>query len=231
MSSVIESFQNELEAKGIEVIEHKCRHDNMMHKCRTCVLGVLLSENGKEIEAYMLSWLTEKYNVFSVRQPAPGILFEYPALRFAQLYSIQHEESVLYLHTKGAAHKGRFQRKTVNMWRNEFVNKKSEYEQRIGHFELLMPYSGPQDITWLNGFIASPNAFSSIPPITELGNRYIFEILFKGSGLSCFGRRLLDIQRTDETDNTAEMYKDINRFSPSFSSVLYHIHSWFLRFK
>lgn len=221
----IESFRKELTNQNIEVVEHKCSQDIHNHNCKTCVLGVLLSDYGKEIEHYMLSWLTKKYNVISIRQPVPGPLFEYPALRFAQLFSTEFNVPVLYLHTKGAAHKGRFQRKTLNMWRFEFVESKSAYEKRIDQYDVLLPYSGPQNITWFNGFIASNKAFSSISPISVLENRYIYEILFKGSSLNFFGRRIDNIQRTETLENTSVMYRDISRFSASFSPISYRFHN------
>lgn len=228
--SSLESFRRELESLNIEVIEHKCHEDIQGQKCRTCILGVLLSDNGKDIEQYMLSWLSKKYNVISIRQPSPGTLFEFPALRFAQLFSSEFDEPVLYLHTKGAAHKGAFQCKTLNMWRYEFVELKATYEENIDKYDVLLPYSGPQNITWFNGFIASNKAFSSIPPISILENRFYFEILFKGSSLRFYGRRLNHIQRTEDLDNTSIMYHDINRFSASYSSFLNHLHNLFSKY-
>ena len=224
-----DSFCRELENRSIQVIEHPCTQTLPAQKCKTCVLGVLLTENGKEIERYMLSWLTRKYNVITVRQPVHGTLFEYPALRVAQLLSVERGEPVLYLHTKGAAHKGRFQRQTVNMWMSEFVGAKEKYEEQIDGYDILLPYSGPQNITWFNGFIASPKAFSSIPPIAVLENRYLYEILFKGSSLRCFGRRITTIQRTEEIDNTSRMYRDVRRFPASYSRTLCRIHNLFLK--
>ena len=88
VKNTLQSYSAELENKNIEVVEHKCTRNLDGQKCTTCVLGVLLSDHGKQIEQYMLSWLTKKYNVISVRQPLPGSLFEYPALRYAQLFSI-----------------------------------------------------------------------------------------------------------------------------------------------
>ena len=220
MISELESFRNELDDRGISIVEHPCRKPVPGQKCRICVLGVLLSANGIAIEQYMLSWLTEKYNVFAIRQPLPGSLFEYPALRFAQLFSIEREEPVLYLHTKGAAHQSRFQRKTLNMWRHEFVDCKSDYDDHMDDNDVLLPYSGPQNITWFNGFIASPKAFASIPPITAPENRYVLEILFKGSNLVFWGKRLTDIQKTDDLDTTSSMYRDIKFFPASYSSIV-----------
>lgn len=228
MEPTLASFCRELESRSIQVIEHPCMSPIPAQKCKTCVLGVLLSENGKKIERYMLSRLTRKYNVISVRQPIPGVLFEYPALRIAQLLSAERGEPVLYLHTKGAAHSGRFQRKTLNMWMYEFVEKKERYEEQMDGYDLLLPYSGPQNVTWFNGFIASPKAFSSIPPIAVLENRYLYEILFKGSSLRCFGRRITTIQRDENCDNTSLMYRDIRRFSASYSQLACRLHNLFL---
>ena len=228
MTSSLEAFRLELENKAIDVIEHKCKRNTRDQKCNTCVLGVLLSENGKIIEQYMLSWLTKKYNVFSIRQPLPGTLYEYPALRFAQLLSIEREEPILYLHTKGAANPRKYQRRTINMWMHEFVEVKAEYEKNINQYDLLLPYSGTQNITWLNGFIGSPKAFSSIPSIPVFENRYYYEILFKGSNLRCFGRRIKDLLRTDDFDNVPQMYNDIKRFSASFSLLTNRLHNLFL---
>lgn len=216
MTSSLEAFRQELENQAIEVIEHKCVR-SIQDKCTTCILGVLLSDNGKEIEQYMLSWLTKKYNVISIRQPLPGALFEYPALRFAQMFSIEHNVPVLYMHTKGAAHKGKLQCRTINMWKREFVCRKSAYEKNLDRYDVLLPYSGPQNITWLNGFIASAKAFSTIAPIPVFENRYYYEILFKGTALNFYGRRLSNLLRTDELDNTNLMYRDLHRFPASFS--------------
>ena len=229
MAPSFDSFCRELESRSIQVIEHPCSQPVAGQKCKTCVLGVLLSDNGKKIERYMLSWLTRKYNVISVRQPVPGTLFEYPALRVAQLLSTEREEPVLYLHTKGAANSRRFQRQTLNMWMHEFVEAKEKYEAQMDGHDILLPYSGPQNITWFNGFIASPKAFSSIPPIAVLENRYLYEILFKGSSLRCFGRRISTIQRTDECDNTSRMYRDVRRFSASYSQLACRLHNLFLK--
>lgn len=174
MASTLDSFRQELNNKSIEVVEHRCKNDISESNVKTCVLGVLLSEEGKRIEQYMLSWLTKKYNVFSIRQPIPGSLFEFPALRFAQLFSVEKKEPVLYLHTKGSANPGKIQRQIVNMWKHEFVAYKSGYDKRINQYDLLVPYSGPQGITWFNGFIATSKAFSSIPPLVESDDRYIY---------------------------------------------------------
>ena len=207
------AFERELKEQGVQFVRHSARKEVSAECCRLCVLGVLLTPKGKAIEEYMLSQLTQSYQVVCIRQEAPGRMFEYPALRYAQLYSLEQDEPVLYLHTKGAANPGKVQKATVNMWMHEFVEMKTEYEARMDSYDLLMPYSGPQNITWMNGFIATPKAFSSIPDILPSDNRFVYEILFRDSTLSSFGRRLANIKRTKEEDNTASMYEDILHFS------------------
>ena len=217
MATTLHSFCLELENQDIEIIKHECTCASSQDEPIFCVLGVLATENGRQIERYMLSWLQKKYTVYAIRQQPPGSLYEYPALRFAQLLSMEKKQPVLYLHTKGAANKRKLQCKTVNMWRYEFVEHKSDYRKNLGDYDLLCPYSGPQNITWLNGFIASDKAFSAIPPIEIFENRYYYETLFKGTQLKCFGRRLNNIAITEEIDNTNSMYRDLRRFSSLFS--------------
>lgn len=225
MTSSLESFSIELQKRGIEIIQHLSTSELPSHRIKTCILGVLLSDNGKKIEKYMLSWLTKKYNVFSIRQPLPGTLFEYPALKFAQLFSTEYKEPVLYLHTKGAANPSKQQRQIINMWRHEFADSKASYERMLDNYDLLLPYSGPQNITWMNGFFATAKAFASIPPISVFDNRFYYEILFKGSYLSCYGHRLNNIIRIDSSDTTNLMYRDINRFASSFSQTSNFFHN------
>lgn len=224
------AFERELEKQGIHIVWNEGRTGDVADRCRVCVLGVLLTPEGEIIERYMLSRLTRAYRVVCIRQAVPGTLFEYPALRYAQLYSIEHDEPVLYLHTKGAANPRPEQRKIINMWLAEFVGAKKKYEAKIPECDLLMPYSGPRNITWQNGFIATPAAFSSIPPIEKSENRFVYEILFRDSSLASFGRRLDTITRTDDTDTTALMFKDIERFSASFSKhPLARLFPWLFR--
>lgn len=224
MASTLDSFRQELNNKSIEVVEHRSKKNTSESNFRTCVLGVLLSEEGKRIEHYMLSWLTKEYNVISIRQPMPGIFFEFPALRFAQLFSVENKEPVLYLHTKGSANPGRIQRQVVNMWKHEFVAYKLDYDKRINQYDLLMPYSGPQGITWFNGFIATPKAFSSIPPLVQLDNRYFYEKIFKGVSTIRYGRRLSNIEVDATTDTRFWLWRDLKQFPGFFTSFSEFLH-------
>lgn len=224
MVSTLDSFRIELSDKSIEVVNHRCKRNNSESVVKTCVLGVLLSEEGKRIEQYMLSWLTKEYNVISIRQPMPGYLFEFPALRFAQLFSVENKEPVLYLHTKGAANQSKIQRKIVNMWKHEFVVRKLEYDNRIDQYDLLLPYSGYQAITWFNGFIASSKAFSSIPPLVLVDDRYFYERIFEGKPINLFCGRLSNIYNDDATDTRYLLFRDLKRFPCYYTSLSEFLH-------
>ena len=234
MASLLNSFRQELYNISVEVVENRCIKNISESNVKTCILGVLLSEEGKQIEKYMLSWLTEKYDVISIRQPMPGCMFEFPALRFAQLYSVENKEPILYLHTKGGGNPARIQRQIVNMWKHEFVTNKMDYDKRINQYDLLLPYSGPQGITWFNGFIATPKAFSSIPPILFFDNRYVYEMLFKGVTINLYCRRLSNIILDDTTDTRAWLFRDLKQFPgiiTSFSELLHDIYKLIFRVK
>ena len=109
------------------------------HTKTYCVLGVLLSDNGVEIEKDMLSWLSDKYDVISVKQNLPGELFEYPAIQFAINLCKENNEPCLYIHTKGAANFSNFQKQIRNMWKNEFIDNKNKYEELLNTAGELKP--------------------------------------------------------------------------------------------
>lgn len=216
MAENLASFEQELQGKAVEIVHHACRRDIREHGCKTCILGVLLTPAGLEIEQYMLSWLTQAYNVIAVRQPAPGTMFEYPALRYAQLYAIQNNEPVLYLHTKGAANPCRTQRRILNLWKNEFIDSKPAYEKHLAEADVLLPFSGPEQFTWLNGFIATPKAYAAIPPIVLSQDRYVYEELFRGSDLRFYCNRLDNVSRTETVDTRPLMYHEWRQCPPYF---------------
>ena len=224
MALTVERFPQELQGKSIEVIEHRCENNLSKSNVKTCILGVLLSDEGKRIEQYMLLWLKKEYNVISVRQPMPGNMFEFPALRFAQLFSVENKEPVLYLHTKGAGNPGKIQRKIVNMWKHEYVVHKSAYDKSINQYDLLVPYSGPQAITLFNGFIASPKAFSSIPSLVLVDDRYFYEKIFEGKAINLFCRRLSNVCNDGTKDTRFLLFRDLKRFPSSFTSFSEFLH-------
>ena len=94
-----------------------------------CVFNVLDNARGRDIEKYMLSWLTPKYDVISVVHD--GKDYEYDGLHYAIDLSICSREPVLYVHTKGAVNYCDFCDKVISLWRDEFVEHYSEYEKYI----------------------------------------------------------------------------------------------------
>lgn len=227
MASALDSFRHELNNKSIEVVEHRCKKNLSKTNVYTCILGVLLSEEGKRIEHYMLSWLTTKYNVISIRQPMPGLLYEFPALRFAQLFSVEKKEAVLYLHTKGSANPAKVQRRIVNMWKHEFVVCKLDYDKRIDQYDLLVPYPSHNGTTWFNGFIATPRAFSSIPQLEIVDDRFFYEGIFKGRTINLFCRRLSNMVFDGTSDIMIWLFRDLKRFPSFFTSFSEFLHIMF----
>ena len=72
----------------------------------------------------MVNWLNQEYDVYKIYQKYPGILYEYPALRFCQwLIENENISFLLYLHTKGATHKS-FKDSSMlirKFWKKEFT--------------------------------------------------------------------------------------------------------------
>ena len=71
----------------------------------------------------MLKWLLPEYDVYCVYQKFPGILYEYPALRFAQWFIIKYHKSfILYIHSKGAFRQFKGQENVIKLWKHEFTS-------------------------------------------------------------------------------------------------------------
>ena len=104
-------------------IKHKSKV-NLLRK-EVCILGVLCNDKGLEIHNSMLLWLLPEYDVYCVYQKYPGILFEYPALRFAQWLSLNYDKSIiLYVHTKGAFYQRKEQDLVIELWKHEFTKER-----------------------------------------------------------------------------------------------------------
>lgn len=145
-----------------------------------CVFGCLLTEAGLKIKEEMLDWLTKKYDVICVNQEPPGTLYEWPALKFVQRYSIDNNVPVLYIHTKGAGHAKNVydQDKVRKFWKDEFVNNYNFYnENDYTKSIVICPYTNKAGATWLNGFIASPEAWKNTN-LKQTSDRYYYEHCF-----------------------------------------------------
>jgi len=172
-----EIFPN-IDVKGKVVIAKLT--DNKENK-PTCVLGILSNDIGLKISKEMLSWLIHNYNVYVVIQQFPGLLYEYPALRFAQwLLETEQIKYLLYCHTKGAARPFVQQTWVRNMWKNEFVDNKDNYIKivDVDTPSIACPFSSNEKHTWFNGFFVNKAAMNEHGLITTNKDRYVYEKLF-----------------------------------------------------
>ena len=158
------------------------RHISISKNPLICVLGVLVNENGIKIEKEMLAWLLKEYEVYKIYQKFPGILYEYPALRFAQwLTENKNISFLLYLHTKGATHHSEkygdvYIRK---FWEKEFTKPNNFiYISEIlqNKTDIAVPLNDGI-MTWYNGMYISKRAFQ-LNNIFLYNNRYIYEYYF-----------------------------------------------------
>lgn len=143
-----------------------------------CIFGVLVNERGIIIEKEILNWLLPIYNIYVVYQKYPGLLFEYPALKFSQ-WIIQklNKPVLLYLHTKGAYNPHKGQNNIINLWMEEFTYPKNKVY--IGTLlknkaDISLPYR-MNYCTWFNGMFISKRAFDSIPEVPFKNNRHFYE--------------------------------------------------------
>lgn len=169
-----------------------------------CILGVLANDRGIEIKHEMLRWITSKYDCISVHQDYPGKLFEYPALSFAQYASIRFNKPVLYVHTKGAFHATNVckQHLVRKLWYREFILHYQWYLDIIKHNKKVVacPFIGDKaHTTWTNGFIATPDAWMSIPVVPKLKDRLPYEHLFRDANINAFGRILNNVNSYDSS--------------------------------
>lgn len=146
-----------------------------------CVFGVLLTEEGKLIKEEMFQWLNEYYNVYIVEQQAPGVLFEFPAIRFLQ-YICQRDNLpyALYVHTKGAANPNDSQVLVRKLWKLEFTEFQRDYLNIVNTDEpkVAVPFTGKEKNTWFNGFFVNRNALNYLNLVND-DHRYHFEAMFR----------------------------------------------------
>ena len=150
-----------------------------------CIFGVLCNDKGFEIENVMLNWLLPDYDVYCVYQKYPGILYEYPALRFAQWFSLIYNKTyILYVHTKGAFHPSERQNLIRDLWKHEFTYpRKKIYIQLLkdNYADISLPFRSGI-CTWFNGMFISNRAFNLIDEIISTPkSRWHYESLFKHS--------------------------------------------------
>lgn len=167
-----------------------------------CVLGVLRTDLGMKIKAEMLSWLSSVYDIICVEQNPPGSMFEFPALKTAAAISIAKNESVLYLHTKGASNPVVYRHQVMvrRLWANEFTNFKDEYLNAVNKDEptIAVPFSGDKKQTWWNGMFINPAAGNILINKMELTDRrHYYEEMCDELGINVIGLRKSNIPNDD----------------------------------
>ena len=148
-----------------------------------CIFGILENKEGLKIEKEMLEWLLDEYDVYCVYQKAPGVLYEYPAIRFAQWIINKKEQNLcLYIHTKGAFHSSAINNKIRFVWKNEYSGsrkKKYIYPLKNNLSDATCILSSKKGNTWFNGFFISKRGFDILGTIKTSEDRYLYESLFQ----------------------------------------------------
>ena len=152
-----------------------------------CVLGCLLTEAGKAIKTEMLSWLEQEYDVLCIDQKPPGSMFEYLAIKYAIKMTIDMNEPVLYIHTKGAAHdyiwersKKNYQSEIRKFWAKQFIENKSAYfNADLDSVLVNTPMLSNERKTIFNAFVIYPNAAKELLKTFHKDNdRFYYESMF-----------------------------------------------------
>lgn len=151
-----------------------------------CVFGILKTEYGLKIKEEMLEWLSPLYDVLQIEQEPPGVLFEYPAIQYTMKLSIETNEPVLYIHTKGAGHpNGWYNKGVLKVWKMEFGEKQRAEEifNFINHQKsptVVCPFTGKSKATWFNAFVVNPSAakiiLDNLKTPNECKDRYYYEV-------------------------------------------------------
>ena len=158
-------------------------NNNTLNK-EICIFGVLANERGLDIEKSMLKWLLSEYDVYIVYQKFPGELYEYPALRFAQWFSLTFNISIIfYIHTKGAFNQFKSQQLLIELWKYEFTGpRKYLYINSIKNnsAEVTCIFRSG-NYTLFNAVFISIRAFKLIDTILFQTDRYFYERLFQNN--------------------------------------------------
>lgn len=160
---------------------------------RKCVLGVLKTEAGLEIKKEMLEWLEPIYDVTLVEVDPPNDKeFELPFIKKACEVSIENNEPVLYLHTKGAAMPNNAQPLVREFWKHEFTANCDAYFDLVKDNTqpgVAAPYTLKKKIAWFNAFVINPAAAETL--LTYLKpqeDRYWFEQkIWQNDNISVYG--------------------------------------------
>lgn len=192
-----------------------------------CVLGCFATERGIRIKDEMLQWLSPQFNTILCQQDPNSQLFEYPAIKLAMDVARTKNVNVLYIHTKGAGNPIPYNYKTAMMapsivyppdacpedcqrivrlmWKKEFsypcINKYLSLLQD-NKPTVVCPFSGPEHITWQNGWLMNPLAACQLYQHYHFSNdRYYYEQVFTQiPSIDVYGTLLNDF-KSNEPDH------------------------------
>lgn len=170
------------------------RKDSLGKMKQLCVLGVLKTDLGIKIKEEMLEWLVPLYDVTTVEvDPPNNVEFEYPFLKKACEASIDSEQPILYLHTKGAACNNQTQPLVRKLWRHEFSTMHDLYFDTVSKFSeavAVAPFTSlANSICWFNGFVMNYAAAEQIDNKLRIAiDRYWYEQkLLNEARVNCIG--------------------------------------------
>lgn len=132
-------------------------------------MGVLKTKKGLIIKEKITNYLKPRFDILYIEQEPPGVLYEYPALKYAFQLAVDMNEPVLYIHTKGAANPGNswYQTPVKKLWEVEFgTDKVVESYKRVCNDTptIICPIAGTKNQTWWNGMIINPAAAKMLKP-------------------------------------------------------------------
>lgn len=145
------------------------------------VMGVLKTEKGLIIKEKISNYLKPRFDILYIEQEPPGVLFEYPAIKYALKLAIEMNEPVLYIHTKGAADPLHtwYQTPVKKLWEQEFGTAKVEESYKkvcVNEPTIICPIAGSDNQTWWNGMIINPAAAKLIMKTFHFDkDRYYYE--------------------------------------------------------
>ena len=132
-------------------------------------MGVLKTKKGLLIKERITEYLKPNFDILYIEQEPPGVLFEYPAIKYTLKLAIDTDEPVLYIHTKGAAdpYHAWYQTPVKKLWKQEFgTDKVKDTYKRVccETPKIICPIAGSAKQTWWNGMIINPAAARIILP-------------------------------------------------------------------
>lgn len=172
-----------------------------------CVLGVYLTDKGREIEKEMMEYLPAFFNVYIVEQiPSDNNLYEYPAIKYMELITKKTNKSCIYIHSKGAGNYHMVQDKIRRFWKHELTCNLINYI--IPLYELpnqpvvTTTFTGSHKITWFNMFFVNSFVFNDFT-VKYDQDRHYYEQLFTNTNIIVKGIIRNDINE----DNVNIMFK------------------------